>query len=72
MKALNITTEQVEILLGSLVINYYRTLEISKKGNLADTEIWEAIAANILNLSEEIEIQTGVKTFGANSFKSQI
>lgn len=72
MKTLNLTSEQVETILSSLVVNYYRMIDISKKGNEADAETWEAIAENILNISEIIENQSNIKTFRNSSFKSQI
>ena len=72
MKSVNLTKEQVQNVLNSLVQSYYKFQEIAERGNLADQEIWRGIADEKLALAEIIENQTGVKTFGANSFKSQI
>lgn len=70
--SIELTEQQIQDVLGSLVLTYYKFNNIAQDKNEAEKEIWEAIAEGKAELAEIIENQTGVLTFGANSFKKSI
>lgn len=70
--SLELTEQQVQDILNSLVLTYYKYNSIAQDKNEAEKEIWEAIAEDKAKLAEMIENKTGILTFGANSFKKSL
>lgn len=67
---IQLTKDQVQSVLNSLVQSYYKLDEISKRAEEINKKDWEGVVNEKLNLIDFIEESTKVKTFGANSFRA--